>query len=166
MSTESDPVLELADLLDSARLAAAWQRARDRAPTGRAASVAADDSTARAGPPIGGPDDGRQAASAESLEPVGATRTAPLSVARAHRELLDEIERMLAVSPGLAAHARGVLRVPLAQLAAAIERLAAPLGSAADAAFDVAAVDHMLDDLEDVLQALLSAAGWPAGQES
>ena len=104
---DPDPVLEIADLLDSSRLAAAWQRARDRAAAVRAGAVA------RAPSPDGGPSDLAAAAdptgSVPPVAPVtqlGPTGTPPLSVARAHHQLREEVERLLGGSPGLGRHAR------------------------------------------------------------
>lgn len=138
--SESDPILDLEALLDPARLAAAWQVARERPP---AAVAEAPD----AGP---GSDDPAAEVEAPEVEPA---RPAPLPVALAHRQLLDEIERTLAASPGLAAKARRVLSTPLAQLAQGIDPV------------DLAAAEAALDQLEDVLQALLSEAGWPESPE-
>jgi hypothetical protein len=97
-------------------------------------------------------------------EPIPAP---PRPVAQAHRELLDEIERTLAASPGLA-RARRALAAPLAELARALAPLDRPgaldpRGELEPAGpLDLGAVEPVLDQLEDVLCAVLSAAGWPA----
>lgn len=143
--SESDPILELEALLDPARLAAAWQVARERPP---AAVAEASD----AGPGSDDPAAEIEAPEVNAVE-VEPARPAPLPVALAHRQLLDEIERTLAASPGLAAKARRVLSTPLAQLAQGIDPV------------DLAAAEAALDQLEDVLQALLSEAGWPESPE-
>lgn len=137
MSTfDDDPGLELEALLDPTRLAAAWEVARERA--------AEADAAAPEPAPTEEPD-------ASLLVPAV---PAPLPLAVAYRQLLDELDRTLAAAPGLAARAHRVLAVPLAQLAAAIDP---PDRGAAEAA---------IDDLEDLLQAVLSEAGWPAiGEE-
>ncbi|HEX3760695.1 MAG TPA: hypothetical protein VHW23_18395 [Kofleriaceae bacterium] len=166
--SDTDPILELDALLDPARLAAAWQVAHDRPP---AAAVVAGRGSDGPAPEIDAleadafeidvpeidaleadaPDaDGPRRHASDEGEPAWA---APLPVALAHRQLLDELERTLA-APGLAAHARRVLSVPLAQLAAVIDPI------------DLAAAEATLDQLEDVLQALLSEAGWPASPAS
>lgn len=162
--TESDPILELDALLDPARLAAAWQVARDRpASVAEVADVpdVADDADAV-------PVSRDRAAEVTATEVMAAEVTAAdavaadaaveagepalptaLPVALAHRQLLDEIERTLAAAPGLADRARRVLAVPLAQLAQKLDPI------------DLAAAESVLDQLEDVSQALLSEAGWP-----
>jgi hypothetical protein len=156
---ESDPILELEELLDPTRLATAWQVAGERPPTAAGAGMAtpAPGAIAAGGsgaPGTAGPDDA--AGTATAAEAAGAPAlTAPLPVALAHRQLLDELERTLAASPGLAAKAGRVLAVPLARLAAVIDP--DPL--------DLGAAEVVIDDLEDVLQALLSAAGWPVSGE-
>jgi hypothetical protein len=150
---DTDPMLDLDALLDPARLAAAWQVARDR-PLAAAAAAAAPVPEPRAvwtgasgdAGTVDPDDAAHEPAPAGESEPA---RAAPLAVALAHRQFLDEIERSLAASPGLAARARRVLTVPLAQLARAIDPV------------DLAATEVALDLLEDVLQALLSEAGWP-----
>jgi hypothetical protein len=148
MSTfDDDPGLELEELLDPTRLAAAWEVARERAAeeaAGAADAAEEPDVSAPAPAPAEEPD-------AAALVPI---LPAPLPLAVAYRQLLDELDRTLAAAPGLAARAHRVLAVPLAQLAAAIDP---PDRGAAEAA---------IDDLEDLLQAVLSDAGWPAiGEE-
>jgi len=155
---ESDPILELEELLDPRRLATAWQVAGERPPTAAGAAMASPAPGAVAAASGGAGTASPDAATDTALAAPGVSApalTAPLPVALAHRLLLDEIERILAASPGLAAKARRVLSAPLAQLAAAME--AAPL--------DLGAAEAVIDDLEDVLQALLSDAGWPASGE-
>ena len=146
--SEADPILELDALLDPARLATAWQVARERPPAAveiADADPGSDDPAAEAPAP--------EALAPEALAPEDGepARAAPLPVAVAHRQLQGEIERTLAASPGLAARARRVLAVPLAQLGAVID--STPV--------DLDAAEAALDQLEDVLQALLSDAGWP-----
>ncbi|HWU88535.1 MAG TPA: hypothetical protein VN253_14735, partial [Kofleriaceae bacterium] len=101
----------------------------------------------------GAPDSpGAPERAAPALAPAAAP---PLPVAVAHRALLDEIERTLAAARGVSAAARRGLGARLDQLAAVLDPL------------DAAAAEVVLDELEDLLQALLSAAGWPAsGEES
>jgi len=166
--SETDPILELDALLDPARLAAAWQTARERSPVEVADAAGAgrfDDAALGAEadaleadaleadvPEADAPEtDAPETDAPEAGEPA---RAAPLPVALAHRRLCDEIERTWAASPGAAANARRVLSAPLAQLAAAIEPV------------DLAAAEIALDQLEDVLQALLSETGWPESAES
>ena len=161
--SETDPILELDALLDPARLAAAWQTARERSPVEVADAAGAgrfDDAA------LGAEADALEADALEADVPEAdapetdapeagePARAAPLPVALAHRRLCDEIERTWAASPGAAANARRVLSAPLAQLAAAIEPV------------DLAAAEIALDQLEDVLQALLSETGWPESAES
>ena len=164
-----DSMLELEALIDPARLAAAWRIARERASADEArGAVPRRDAGAReregsdadaprlepaevesfeaAPSEVAPPETNPQVEPAQVGEPV---RAAPGPVALAHRQLLDEIERTVAASPGLAANARRVLSAPLAQLAQGIEPL------------DLAAAEAALDLLEDILQALLSEAGWP-----
>ncbi|HSS01560.1 MAG TPA: hypothetical protein VLM79_31090 [Kofleriaceae bacterium] len=74
-----------------------------------------------------------------------------LSVAEAHRRFCDELDCLLAARCGPGA--RAVLTAPLGRLAA---------GLTSD---DVAAAGAALDDLEDVLQAVLIAAGWPSEED-
>lgn len=150
-NVDDDPGLELEELLDPTRLAAAWEVARERA------------AEAAAGAGVGAPGaaeepDAAAPEPAPTEEPDASLLVpavpAPLPPAVAYRQLLDELDRTLAAAPGLAARAHRVLAVPLAQLAAAIDP---PDRGAAEAA---------IDDLEDLLQAVLSEAGWPAiGEE-
>jgi hypothetical protein len=128
--TDADQSLDLDALLDPVRLAAAWQSARERP----AAVSEADDTDAFA---------------AEATDVGEPAREAPLPVAQAHQQLLEEIEHTLAAAPAIAAKARRILVAPLAQLARAIDPLA------------LAAAELALDQLEDLWQALLSDAGWP-----
>lgn len=110
-----DAARDLDDLLDPARLAAAWDAARPR------------------------------------TEPeLGAIEAPAAPVDDAHAQLRAEIERTLAACPAIADRARVMLAAPLAQLAAALDPL------------DLAAAERALDQLEDLWQALLSDAGWPA----
>jgi len=150
----SDSILELDALLDPARLAAAWQGAGERAPaTAPAVVTPAPGAVAADGAGTGDPDDAAGAAQA-----VSAAARPALPVALAHRQLLEELERtkrLLAASPRVSAER--VLSAPLAQLAAVVGATGAPL--------DLAAAEAVLDELEDVLQALLSAARWPASGE-
>jgi hypothetical protein len=152
----SESILELDALLDPARLAAAWQQAVERAPVTATAVVPPAPGAIAVGADgagTGDPDDAAGAAQAASA----AARPA-LPVALAHRQLLEELERtkrLLAASPKVAAER--VLSAPLAQLAAVVGATGAPL--------DLAAAEAVLDELEDVLQALLSAARWPASGE-
>ena len=148
MSTfDDDPSLELEELLDPTRLAAAWEVARERAAEEAAgAADAAEEADASAPAPA-------RAEEPDTTAVIPAV-PAPLPLAVAYRQLLDELDRTLAAAPGIAAKAHRVLAVPLAQLAAAIDP---PDRGAAEAA---------IDDLEDLLQAVLSDAGWPAfGEE-
>jgi hypothetical protein len=136
--TDADQSLDLDALLDPVRLAAAWQIARDRPATAHETDEVAGDG-----------DDG-DAFAAEATDPGEPAREAPLPVALAHQQFLDEIEHTLAAVPAIAAKARRVLAAPLAQLARAIDPV------------DLAAAEVVLDQLEDLWQALLSDAGWPA----
>jgi hypothetical protein len=165
--SETDPILDLDALLDPARLAAAWQVARDRSPAAAAAGATAEDRGSNGpGPEIDAPEaDAPEADAPEADAPEAdapghhasdegvPARPAPLPVAVAHRQLLDELEHTLA-APGLTASARRILSAPLAQLAQATEPL------------DLAAAETALDQLEDVLAALLSEAGWPQSPQS
>jgi hypothetical protein len=148
---DAEPALELDALLDSGRLAAAWHVAHDRAPIRTAAAAAAEvvEPGASDGADLRAADTAEMPAVAEP-EPM---TVAALPVAVAHRALLDELERVIAGSPGFAAKARRVLAAPLAQLAQVIDPL------------DAGAAEAVLDDLEDVFQALLSATGWPGRGE-
>jgi hypothetical protein len=162
-AADADPVLELDALLDSARLATAWELAHQRAATAQetaaqeaAAQEAAAQEAAAQEAELG--PDGATGAAEGASAPESALAPAappPLPLALAHRRLFDELERTQAASPRFAATAGRVLAVPLAQLTDAI---------AADK-LDAGAAEAMLDDLEDLLQALLAAAGWPAGGE-
>jgi hypothetical protein len=164
--SDVDPILDLEALLDPLRLAVAWQIAHER-PAAIMEVAGASTTAAEAAPevemsedtapvratmrdawPAGTASEGSMT-SAESLEEPA---RAPLPIALAHRQLLDEIERTMAASPTLAARARRVLSVPLAQLAQLL--------------VDDVAAEAALDQLEDVLQALLSEAGWPEATES
>lgn len=184
MSTfESDTILELDEMLDPTRLAAAWQVAHERTPVAAARTATATSDAVDPSAPAGAasPDDTTGAvfsASAASAASAAGARPAALPVALAHRQFLDELERTLAASPGLAANAHRVLAVPLARLAALIdptEEVSAPPGNVAAGPPGAAtpgieppgagAADAVLDELEDLLQALLSAAGWPASGE-
>lgn len=168
-----DAELALDALLDPARLATAWQVAHDRAvakatddaPSVRgehvvdtppvvastssvlsevaptAVSVAAPTAVSVAAP-----------AALAGVPPVAAPAALPVAIA--HRRVLDELDRLLAA--GLPATARVVLTAPLAQLAAVLD----PPGP-----LDAVAAEAALDALEDVFQAVLSAARWPAGGE-
>ncbi len=153
--SETDPILELDALLDPARLAAAWQIARDRPPAAEDRGSDAPEPEADAleidALEIDAP--GADVPAHRASDEGEPARAAPLPVAVAHRQLLDELERTLA-APGLAAGARRVLSVPLAQLAAAIDPV------------DLAAAEVAIDQLEDVLQALLSEARWPERPDS
>ncbi len=178
--SETDPILELDALLDPARLAAAWQIARERplaaedrgldGPGPEADALGIDapgiDAPEIDAPEIDAPEIDAPEIDASGIDASDAgasgrhasdesepARAAPPPVAVAHRQLLDELERTLA-APGLAAGARRVLSVPLAQLAAAIDPV------------DLAAAEAAIDQLEDVLQALLSEARWPASLAS
>jgi len=146
---EAEPALELDALLDSGRLAAAWHVAHDRAPIRTAAAVAAE--LAEPDASDGGDLHAADTAEMPVAEPELVMVAAPVAVA--HRALLEELERVIAGSPGFAAKARRVLAAPLAQLAQVIDPL------------DAGAAEAVLDDLEDVFQALLSATGWPGRGE-
>jgi hypothetical protein len=137
--TDADQSLDLDALLDPVRLAAAWQIARERPAV---ASEAHEDDEVSEG-------DDADAFAAEATDAGAPARAAPLPVALAHQQLLDEIEHTLAAVPAIAAKARSVLAVPLAQLAKAIDPI------------ELAAAEVALDQLEDLWQALLSDAGWP-----
>lgn len=152
---DAEPALELDALLDSGRLAAAWHVAHDRAPIRTAAAVAAElvEPDASDGGDLHAADTAEMPAVAEPEPVMVAAPVAALPVAVAHRALLDELERVIAGSPGFAAKARRVLAAPLAQLAQVIDPL------------DAGAAEAVLDDLEDVFQALLSATGWPGRGE-
>jgi hypothetical protein len=135
--TDADQSLDLDALLDPVRLAAAWEVTRDR-------PAAVDEVEA-----VGEGDDD-DAFAAEATDTGEQAREASLPVALAHQQFLDEIEHTLAAVPAIAAKARRVLAAPLAQLAQAIDPV------------DLAAAEIVLDQLEDLWQALLSDAGWPA----
>ncbi len=144
--TTPDSMLELEALLDPARLAAAWQIARERPATVRDVDEVDD--------AVGAFDEGSEEASsetfaAEATDPGEPARDAPLPLGVAHHQLLDEIEHTLAAVPAIAAKARRVLVTPLAQLVQALEPI------------DRAAAELALDQLEDLWQALLADAGWP-----
>jgi len=144
--SDADQSLDLDALLDPVRLAAAWQVARAR-------PAALSEADEREAVGEGGDRDDFAAEATDAEAPAYAAevpRGAPLPVARAHQQLLEEIEHTLAAVPAIAVKARHVLVVPLAQLAQAIEPI------------DLAAAEVALDQLEDLWQLLLSDAGWPA----
>jgi len=149
---DEPPVLELDELLDSSRLAAAWQAARERAEqpavTGGAVEAASVEVSAPA--EISAPAEETPVASAAS--PAIPAIPPPLPVAIAYRVLLDELARTAAAAGLGEAEERG-LAVPEAKLAAALDPL------------DAGAAEQALDELEDLLQSLL-APRWPtAGEE-
>jgi hypothetical protein len=154
---EAEPAFELDALLDSGRLAAAWQISHDRAPIRTAAAEIREPGERDGADPDRADDTAEMPAVAgPEPEPIVAQPALPvaaLPMAVAHRALLDELERVIAGSPGFAAKARRVLAAPLAQLAQVIDPL------------DAGAAEAVLDDLEDVFQALLSATGWPGRGE-
>jgi len=150
---EAEPVLELDALLDSGRLATAWQVAHDRAPIRTPAAVEPGEPEPFEDGAEGDDDTAEIPAMVEAPAVAPGLPVAGPPVAVTHRALLDELDRVLAGSPGLAAKARRVLAAPLAQLAQVIDPL------------DAGAAEAVLDDLEDVFQALLSAAGWPGRGE-
>jgi hypothetical protein len=183
--SETDPILELDALLDPARLAVAWQLAHARSPVA-VADAASAGPVSDAVPEVEAPDP--EAPDPEAPDPEAPDPEAPeveapeveapevetpeieapdeeparvaplpLPVALAYRELLDEIERTWAASPAIAGRARRVLSATLAQLAAVIDPSDLPV--------DLAAAEAALDQLEDVLQALLAEAGWPESPE-
>lgn len=196
---DAKPILELDELLDSSRLAAAWQVAHERtAPTAAPAVTAASRAASSGGGAVGG--DAAVGALGGDLEvtaldeptarSAGAAAATPavpppLPVPEAYRNLLDEIDRTLAAAPAVADHARPTLEPVLTRLAAALALTApdpaapdpatvepaatAPAAvdpaAAAPAAVDPAAAEAVLDELEDLLQALLVPAGWPTGGE-
>ena len=142
--------LELDELLDPTRLAAAWQVAHlDPEPAPLALTATRADAPDEGVGPDGDPN-GDVTADAPS-PPI--TAAPALTVPLAHRQLLDELEQTIRACPALGAPARHVLTVPLAQLADAL----APL--------EAAAAEAALDALEDLLQSLLATAGWPTHEE-
>jgi hypothetical protein len=147
MSTsEEEPVPELEELLDSSRLAAAWQvalaRAAEPVVTGRAVEAEAAEQAVPAEPPPEPP-------APPAIPP-------PLPVAVAYGVLLDELARTFAAAGFTEAEERA-LAVPRAQLAAALDPIDGPL----DGPLDGAAAEQALDELEDLLQSLMAPAGWP-----
>jgi hypothetical protein len=148
---ESERVLGIDEMLDATRLASAWQVAHEEAGD-PARDPTRDTLTDAIVQPI---DDAITDATAGATTAPTAVPgpAAPLALPLAHRHVLDALDRLLAASPSLAVKARRVLAVPLSRLAAVIDPLDAP------------AAETALDDLEDLLQALLSAAGWPASGE-
>lgn len=165
MSTfEEEAVPEPEELLDSSRLAAAWELARERAAEPAGSSGAEGEAGAAEAEPAEAPvaweppasASASTSASAASAASSSATPVIPpaLPVAVAYRLFLDELRRLRSTSPELAAQAKKVLVVPLKKLSAALDPL------------DGAAAEKLLDGLEDLLQSLLATAEWPtAGEE-
>jgi len=147
---DEPPVLELDELLDSSRLAAAWQAARERAEQPAVTGVAVEAALVEGSAPaeISAPADETPVAAAPAIPAI----PPPLPVAIAYRVLLDELARTAAAA-GLGEVEERGLAVPEAKLAAALDPL------------DAGAAEQALDELEDLLQSLL-APRWPtAGEE-